>query len=88
MASVRKKGKYSADDLVDDFILHKVAQYVYYSSVKEFAKKLKVSQTDYERIICRASGVARRNVSLLYANSQTPQLRRWAASAETKTLSS
>ena len=49
MASVRKKGKYTADDLLDEFILRKVAQHVYHSSVKEFAKNLDVSQTDHER---------------------------------------
>ena len=50
MASVRKKGKYTADDPVEECILGRVAQNVNYSKLKQFAKHLKISQSDYERI--------------------------------------
>ena len=50
MASVRKKGKYTTDDLVDEFILSKVSEHVDVSRLSDFAKALNVTETDYERI--------------------------------------
>ena len=50
MASVRKKGKYAGDDLVDEFILGKVSEHVDVSRLGDFAKTLNVTETDYQRI--------------------------------------
>ena len=50
MASVRKKGRYTGEDLVDEFILGKVSEYVDVSRLSDFAKALNVTETDYQRI--------------------------------------
>ena len=50
MASVRKKGKYREEDLVDEFILSKVSEHVDVSRLSDFAKTLNVTETDYQRI--------------------------------------
>ena len=50
MASVRKKGRYEAHDLLDEFLLNQVAKHVDYSKLLSFAKDLGVSQTEYNRI--------------------------------------
>ena len=73
-ATLRTKTKKCRADFVGPLVINKILDSTHYIL------------NDLQ--ICRASGVTRRNVSLLYANSQTPQLRRRAASAETKTLSS
>ena len=51
MASVRKKGTYTAEDLVDEFILSKVSEHIDYSKLNIFSEKLDVCQIDYERHI-------------------------------------
>ena len=50
MASVRKKGRYEAHDLLDEFLLNQVAKHVNYTQLCFFAKDLGVTQTDYDRI--------------------------------------
>ena len=50
MASVRKKVLYEGHDLVDEFLLNKVAKHVNYLKLCSFAKDLGVSQTEYDRI--------------------------------------
>ena len=47
---MRKKGKYTGEDLVDEFILSKVSEHVDVSRLGDFAKALNVTETDYERI--------------------------------------
>ena len=51
MASVRKKGRYEAHDLLDEFLLNQVAKHVDYTQLCFFAKDLGVTQTEYDRII-------------------------------------
>ena len=50
MASVRRKGLYEADDLLDEFLLNQVAKHVNYLKLCSFAKDLGVSQTEYDKI--------------------------------------
>ena len=50
MASVRKKGRYEAHDLLDEFLLNQVAKYVKYLQLNTFARDLGIRQEDYDRI--------------------------------------
>ena len=50
MTSVKKKGKYTTEDLVDKYILSRVSEHVNYSQIRNFAKKLNIGEADYERI--------------------------------------
>ena len=50
MASVRKKGRYEAHDLLDEFLLNQVAKHVNYSKLLSFAKDLGISHTEYTKI--------------------------------------
>ena len=50
MASVRKKGRYEAHDLLDEFLVNQVAKSVNVLKLCSFAKDLGVSQTEYDRI--------------------------------------
>ena len=50
MASVRKKGRYEAYDLLDEFLLNQVAKYVKYLQLNTFARDLGIRQEDYDRI--------------------------------------
>ena len=50
MASVRKKGRYEAHNLLDEFLLNQVAKYVKYLQLNTFARDLGIRQEDYERI--------------------------------------
>ena len=50
MASVRKKGRYEAHDLLDEFLLNQVAKYVKYLQLNTFARDLGIRQEGYNRI--------------------------------------
>ena len=50
MASVRKKGRYEAHDLLDEFLLNQVAKYVRYLQLNTFARDLGIKQEEYDRI--------------------------------------
>ena len=50
MASVRKKGRYEAHDLLDEFLLNQVVPSVKILKLRSFASCLGVSQTVYDRI--------------------------------------
>ena len=50
MASLRKKGRYEAHDLLDEFLLNQVAKYVKYLQLNTFARDLGIRQEDYDRI--------------------------------------
>ena len=50
MASVRKKGRYEAHDLLDEFLLNQVVKTVNVLKLCSFAKDLGTTQTEYDRI--------------------------------------
>ena len=50
MASVRKKGRYSGDDTLDEFLLNQVAKFVKYGQLGPLSRDLRISQMDYEKI--------------------------------------
>ena len=50
MASVRKKGRYDAHDLLDEFLLNQVAKHVRYLHLSTFARDLGIRQEEYDRI--------------------------------------
>ena len=44
MASVRKKGKYTAEDRVDEWLLSQVVEHVYQDKAVELARTLRVQE--------------------------------------------
>ena len=50
MASVRKKGRYHGDDMLDEFLLNQVAKFIKYGQLGPLSRDLGVSQVDYEKI--------------------------------------
>ena len=50
MASVRKKGKYKEQDLMDEFLLNQICYHVNNLQLKAFANYLGIRQEEYERI--------------------------------------
>ena len=50
MASVRKKGRYSGDDTLDEYLLNQVAKFIKYGQLGPLSRDLGVSQTEYEKI--------------------------------------
>ena len=50
MASVRKKGRYSGDDMLDEFLLNQVTKFIKYGQLGPLSRDLGVSQVDYEKI--------------------------------------
>ena len=50
MASVRKKGKYEADDRVDEYLVNQVAKHVQYNKLCRLSRDLGISSTEYTKI--------------------------------------
>ena len=75
MASVRKKGIYMGDDMVDEYFVHQVTQFVRYETLRQLAKELRVKERELEIIMApnylfpkdRISKVSNKLYFLLYS---------------------
>ena len=47
---MRKKGRYEANDLLDEYLLNQLAKNVNYMKLCSFAKDLGITQTEYDKI--------------------------------------